>query len=126
MSSRCRQAPKAASLFASQATQRAGLPSAAAPAPESMTAPLRVITMPARRRSKSVMRVSLPPMTSLADDALSATVSISLIFQSAIRLSTISIEGSTPAMAASALLVVTPGPARSRPIRKAISASTRG
>jgi hypothetical protein len=57
---------------------------------------------------------------------LSATVSTSLIFQSATRLSTISIAGSTPAMAASAVPVVTPGPARSRPMTKAISASTRG
>ncbi len=113
-------------MLASQATQRAGLPSAAAPAPVSMTAPLRVITIPARRRSKSVTLVSLPPMTSLPDEALSATVSISRIFQSAMRLSTISIAGSTPAMAVSALLVVTPGPARSTPITKAISASTRG
>ncbi len=126
MSPGCRPSPKVASLLASQATQRAGLPRAAAPAPVSMTAPLRVTSTPTRRRSMPVTGVSRPPTTSLPEDALSATVSISLIFQSAMRLSTISMAGSTPAMAVSALLVVTPGPASSRPITKAISASTRG
>ena len=51
-----------------------------------------------------------PPVTINPDEALSATVSTSLIFQSATRLSTISIAGITPAMAASAVPVVTPGP----------------
>ena len=37
-----RPAPNVASLFASQATHRAGLPSAAAPAPVSMTSPFRL------------------------------------------------------------------------------------
>ena len=53
-------------------------------------------------------------------------MSTSLIFQSATRLSTISTAGSAPAIAASADAVVTPGPARSRSITKASSASTRG
>jgi hypothetical protein len=55
-------------------------------------------------------RRHLPARDDQADDALSATVSTSLIFQSATRLSTISIAGSTPAIAASAVPVVTPGP----------------
>jgi hypothetical protein len=46
--------------------------------------------------------------------------------QSVIRLSTTSIAGSAPPIAASARVVVTPGPATSLAITKAISASTRG
>src|SRR6185436_6579461 len=119
-------APKAPSVLASHATQRAGLPSTAAPAPVCSTSPPRLTMTPTSRRSMWASGVMRPPVTINPDEALSATVSTSLIFQSATRLSTISIAGSTPAMAASAVPVVTPGPARSRPMTKAISASTRG
>ena len=60
------------------------------------------------------------------DDALSATVSTSLIFQSATRESTISTAGNAPAIARNADAVFAPGPSRSRSMMKAISASTRG
>ena len=66
------------------------------------------------------------PRTTLPAEALSATVSASCTRQSAMRLSTISIAGRTPPIAVSASAVVTPGPARSRAITKAISATTRG
>jgi hypothetical protein len=68
----------------------------------------------------------LPPVTIRPEEALSATVSTSLIRQSTTRLSTTSTAGRTPAIAASAFAVVTPGPASSRSMTNASSASTRG
>ena len=63
-----------------------------------------------RPRSTGVIR---PPRTTFPAEALSATVSATCTRQSAIRLSTTSIAGSTPATAVSASAMVTPGPARS-------------
>ena len=114
------------SLLASQLRHRTGLPSAAAPAPLSTGEPLRYRSIPARRRSTAVAGVIRLPRTTLPAEALSATVSASCTRQSAMRLSTISIAGRTPPIAVSASTVVTPGPARSRAITKAISATTRG
>jgi hypothetical protein len=57
---------------------------------------------------------------------LSATVSASLIFQSATRESTTSSAGAISAMAASAVSRSTLGPSSGAPRRKAISPSTRG
>src|SRR3954454_2763623 len=54
MSPALRPSPKLPSLLASQATQRAGFPSAAAPAPVSITSPFRDTTTPRSRRSSSV------------------------------------------------------------------------
>src|ERR1700759_1606877 len=104
-------APNVASLFASQATHRAGLPSTAAPAPVSTSSPCRVTIPPTTRRSMSVTLRRLPPTTSRPDDALSATVSTSLICQSATRLSTISTAGRGPGMAVRRGGGGTPGPA---------------
>ena len=101
-SPRRRPAPNPASVLASQATQRAGCPSTAAPAPLSIGVPLRENSTPSSRRSSSSSGVSRPPSTTRADDALSATVSASRIRQSTIRLSTTSMAGSAPAIAASA------------------------
>ena len=59
---RCRRGaarvPSSPSVLASQATQRAGLPSAAAPAPLSIGTPLRESSTPTSRRSSAVTGVS--------------------------------------------------------------------
>jgi hypothetical protein len=62
----------------------------------------------------------------LAQLALSAIVSTSAIFQSAIRLSMTSSAGTTCAVAASTSSGVTPGPESGAPRTKAISGSMRG
>src|SRR3954449_7743764 len=118
--------PRLPSVLASHATQRAGLPRIAAPAPVSSSSPFREMATPRRRRSRSATGRIRPPITNSPDDALSATVSTSLIFQSATRLSTTSTAGRTPAMASRATAALMPGPARSRDMTKASSASTRG
>ena len=118
--------PKLPSLLASQATQRAGLPRIAAPAPVSMQLPVPGDGHAEQPQVEVGDRPHPPTETNSPDDALSATVSTSLIFQSATRLSTISTAGSTPAMASSATAALMPGPARSRAMTKASSASTRG
>jgi hypothetical protein len=126
MSPACRPSPKAASLFASHATQRTGLPRAAAPAPVSASAPLREMTTPMSLGSMPASLRMLPPTANMPEEALSATVSMSLISQLATRLSTISTAGSAPAIAVSARAAVTPGPSRSRSMTRATSASMRG
>jgi hypothetical protein len=73
-----------------------------------------------------VSLVGEPPRTTAPDEALSAIVSGSLIFQSATRLSTISIDGSTKSVARMASATVTPGPSSARPRTKATSISARG
>src|SRR5262249_7223793 len=110
MSPACRLSPNWAILLASQATQRTGLPRAAAPAPVSASSPFLLTTTPMSRGSMSVTLRMLAPTTSRPQEALSATVSTSLISQLATRLSTISTDGSAPAIAVMALAAVTPGP----------------
>jgi len=70
-----------------------GCRATAAPAP-SRDRPSTVSTMPIVRRSRSAIGTSRPPQTTRAEEALSAIVSGSLIFQSATRLSMISSAGS--------------------------------
>ncbi len=53
-------------------------------------------------------------------------MSASLIFQSAMRESTISMPATAPAIAACACVTVTPGPCSRSPITNTISASTLG
>ena len=64
---------------------------------------------------------TMPPLL-----ARSAMVSASLIFQSAIRLSTISSAATAPLTAAATSSAVQSGPRRSSRSTRAISASTRG
>ena len=59
-------------------------------------------------------------------EARSATVSASLIRQSSMRESTISMAAAAPAMARWASVTVTPGPASRSPSTKTISASILG
>ena len=70
--------------------------------------------------------VTLEPKMIAAELARSEMVSTSVIFQSLIRLSTISIAATAPATARAACMVVTPGPSRGSSRTSAISASTRG
>ena len=66
------------------------------------------------------------PSTKPADDALSAMVSHSLIFQSVIRVSISSMDGANAAVAASTSSSVQPAPGRSSARMKPTSTSTRG
>ena len=95
--------------MASQATAVAGLPSTAPAAPVSMTSPLRRNTAPMVRRSTSLIGVARPPSTMPADEALSAMVSQSLIFQSLMRESMISMAGTTYSVARSTSATLQPG-----------------
>ena len=67
------------------------------------------------------LEVAIAPL-----EARSATVSASLIRQSAMRESTISMAATAPAIAACACVTVTPGPSSRSPITKTISASILG
>ena len=67
------------------------------------------------------LEVAIAPL-----EARSATVSASLIRQSAMRESTISMAATAPAMAACACVTVTPGPISRSPSTNTISASTLG
>ena len=80
-------------MLASQATTASGSPSAAAPAPVSTSSPLRVRVMPTSRMSTLGERARPGSTTATAPlEARSATVSASLIRQSANRESTISTD----------------------------------
>jgi len=81
---------------------------------------------PASRRSTEPKAVGLLPSTTPPDDALSAIVSNREIFQSWMRESTISSDGSTKSTARTASATVTPGPRRAEPSTNAISGSIRG
>ena len=64
-----------------------------------MISPLRETTTPISRRSMSAGGISRPPSTTRAELALSAMVSHRVMFQPSIRLSMISIDGHTNAVA---------------------------
>ena len=104
----------------------AGDPSTAPPAPVPATSPLRWRTQPLSRRSTSRTPTGVLPSTMPPDEALSAIVSRMPICQSRIRLSMISMAGSTKSTAAMASATVTPGPRSGRFSTNAISGSTRG
>ncbi|MEU5592989.1 hypothetical protein [Streptomyces sp. NPDC020298] len=76
--------------------------------------------LPVATRSPSTTRSTRTEL------ALSATVSTSVIFQSRIRLSTISTAGATASVAPSTSSTVTPGPRSGSARRKQISGSMRG
>ena len=118
--------PLAPSVFASQATTATGSPSAAAPAPVSTRWPLRVSVMPTSRGSTSASGTSRLDVATAPFEARSATVSASLIRQSANRESTISTDAATPATARAAWVTETPGPSSRSPRTKTISASIFG
>src|SRR5207248_5420116 len=82
--------PKGARALASQATQAAGSPRAAAPQLHDVSTPLISMTPPRRRRSRSRTGVSRDGITNRPLEAVAATVSTRPIFQSAMRLSMIS------------------------------------
>ena len=118
--------PNSASLLASHATGSAGWPSTAAPTPFSTAVPFFSSVMPTFARSHAAGEDFSAPSTTRADDALSAIVSASVIFQSRIRVSMISSAGVTYSAAAITSSRVTPGPRSSRDSTNAISGSTRG
>ena len=66
------------------------------------------------------------PSTQPADEALSAMVSHSLIFQSLMRVSISSMDGANAAVAASTSSSVQPAPGRSSARTNPTSTSTRG
>src|ERR1700753_1982540 len=120
-----RYAPSGCRVRTSQATACSGLPSAAAPAPVAISSPLRVSTMPTSRRSRPAAGGMVGASTTPPLRARPAMVSASLIFQSAIRLSTISRAGTAPLMAAATSRAEQAGPRRSAASPHAISASVR-
>ena len=118
--------PKACTLLASQATAVTGLPSTAPAAPCAISVPFCAGSPRCRRCPGPKRAVARPPSTTRADEALSAMVSSSVIFQSRIRQSMISRTGTTKSVARSTSATLTPGPSRRRPRTKATSTSTRG
>src|SRR6478752_5518072 len=121
-----RVTPRAPTVLASQTRELTGEPRTAPPAPVPTTSPLRWKVAPARRRSTAPTSVGVDPSTTAPELALSAMVSNRRIFQSWIRLSTISRAGSTKSTARSASCTVTPGPLSGFFSTKAISGSMRG
>ncbi|MCY1179981.1 hypothetical protein D9M73_204070 [compost metagenome] len=118
--------PKWPRVLASQATQLTGEPSAAAPAPVLICWPFFSTTMPQVTRSTWRGDTAWSPRMNRPQEALSATVSWILIFQSWMRESTTSKQGITHSVAASTSALVTPGPIRSFLRMKAISPSALG
>src|SRR5258708_26894599 len=126
MSPALSRTPKPSTLRASQATAVTGLPSTASLRPMATTSPLLVSTASILRMSTSLGDTRASPSTQPADDALSAMVSQSLIFQSLILVSISSMDGANAAVAASTSSSVQPAPGRSSARMKPTSASTRG
>ena len=118
--------PKLSTLRASHATAVTGLPSTASLRPLATTSPLRVSTASMLRMSMSFGDTRASPSTQPADEALSAMVSQSLIFQSVMRVSISSIAGANAAVAASTSSSVQPAPGRSSARTNPTSTSTRG
>ena len=118
--------PSAPSVLASQATALTGEPCTEAPAVVLTISPFFSSTMPASARSIWRGLLRRPPSVKTPQEALSATVSWILIFQSLMRESTISKQGITQSVARSTSAAVTPGPTRSRARTNATSASALG
>ena len=93
--------PKLSTLRANQATAVTGLPSTASLRPSATTSPLRVSTASIALTSMSAGDTRASPSTKPADEALSAMVSHNAIFQSVIRVSISSIDGTRASVAAS-------------------------
>src|SRR5690349_23507283 len=126
MSPAFRRTPKLSTLRANHATAVTGFPSTASLRPLATTSPLLVSTASMLRMSMSFGDTRASPSTHPADDALSAMVSHSLIFQSAMRVSINSIEGANAAVAASTSSSVQPAPGKPSASTTPTSTSTRG
>jgi hypothetical protein len=87
--------PRAASVRASQAAALSGWPSAAAPAPSETDLAVDLHHHARAVQVEPGQRLAASASTKKADEPLSATVSAKVIFQSAMRLSTISIAAWT-------------------------------
>src|SRR3954454_3494961 len=118
--------PKPSTFRANQATAVTGLPSTASLRPLATTSPLLVSTAPMLLMSMSFGDTRASPSTQPADEALSAMVSHSLIFQSLMRVSISSMDGANAAVAANTSSSVQPAPGRSSAKMKPTSTSTRG
>ena len=118
--------PRAPTVLASHTSARSGEPSTAPQAPVPASSPFLCRLHPASRRSTASSAAGLLPSTTPPEEALSAMVSASPIFQSLIRESISSSAGSTKATAAIASATVTPGPRSGRASTNAVSGSTRG
>ena len=118
--------PRVPTVLASHASARSGEPSTAPAAPVPASSPFLCRLHPASRRSTADKAVGLLPRITPPEEALSAMVSASPIFQSLIRESISSSAGSTYPTAATASAIVTPGPRSGLPSTNAISGSTRG
>src|SRR3954465_3722400 len=126
MSPALSRTPKLSTLRASHATAVTGFPSTASLLPLATTSPFRVNTASMLWMSMSLGDTRASPSTQPADDALSAIVSHSLIFQSLMRVSISSMAGAKAAVAASTSSSVQPSPGRSSASTKPTSTSTRG
>ena len=126
MSPAFNRTPKLSTLRASHATAVTGLPSTASLRPLATTSPLRVNVASMFWMSMSLGDTRASPSTHPAEEALSAIVSHSLIFQSLMRVSISSIAGANAAVAASTSSSVQPAPGRSSARMKPTSTSTRG
>ena len=118
--------PNCPSLLASHATEAAGLPHTSAVVPDDTSTPFCSRVMPVRRMSTAPIGIIRPPSINRAEEPLSAMVSGSLIFQSLMRESTISMEGVTHSVASYTSATVIPGPWRDLPRQKDSSPSTLG
>src|SRR5271170_5530694 len=118
--------PRAPTVLASQARAFSGEPSTAPLAPVPASSPFWYRLHPASRRSTADRVAGLLPSTTPPEEALSAMVSASPIFQSLIRESISSSAGSTKPTAATASAIVTPGPRSGLASTIAVSGSTRG
>src|SRR5215207_6309019 len=126
MSPALSRTPNPSTLRASQATAVTGLPSTASLRPLVTTSPLLVRTASMVLMSMSFGETRASPSTQPAEEALSAMVSHSLIFQSLMRVSISSMDGTNAAVAASTSSSVQPSPGRSSASTNPTSTSTRG
>src|ERR1700743_2879641 len=118
--------PKLSTLRASHATAVTGFPSTASLRPSATFSPFDVSTASMDLISMSSGPTRATPSTKPADDALSAMVSQSAIFQSVILLSISSMDGTNASVAASPSSSVQFAPGRSWARMKPTSTSTRG
>src|ERR1700733_2660342 len=118
--------PKLSTLRASHATAVTGFPSTASLRPSATTSPLLVSTALIDLMSMSAGLTRAAPSTKPAEEALSAMVSHSAIFQSVILVSISSIDGMNASVAASTSSSVQFAPGRAWARMKPTSTSTRG
>ncbi len=118
--------PKLSTLRDNHATAVTGLPKTASLRPLATTSPLRVSTASIAVMSMSLGDTRSLPSAKPAEEALSAMVSHSAIFQSVILVSISSMDGTNAAVASSTSSSLQSAPGRSWAKMNPTSTSTRG